>query len=74
MAAFHNVLPLLLEHTDKNLQPGMPLIIEQIKAKLLQGKLVKAGDRLILLSLAGVANRDSKRQLNSIHVVTMPGH
>lgn len=74
MAAFHNVLPLLLEHTDKNLQPGMPLIIEQIKAKLLQDKLVKAGDKLILLSLAGVANHDGKRQLNSIHVVTMPGH
>lgn len=69
MAAFHNVLPLLLqgEHPEGSDQAHQSY--EQISKQLLDKKLAKSGDRLIIL--AGISGKDNQWRLNEIQLITL---
>lgn len=69
MAAFHNVLPLLLTgpHPAKSNQAHRSY--DQISEQLLEKKLAKHGDRLIVL--AGINGKDNQWRLNEIQLITL---
>jgi pyruvate kinase len=69
MSAYNNVTPILLSSNENTASMTHPQIIEQIKSTLLTKKLATPGEKLILLT--GSSKHAGKRQLNSIHVITL---
>ena len=69
MAAYHNVYPLLLSNSESAADKKAAIPLELLKQKLLEQKLARRGDQLILL--AGAAGTNSKWSLNGIQTITV---
>jgi pyruvate kinase len=69
MAAYHNVYPLLLNNSESAAEKQAAISLELLKQKLLEEKLARHGDQLILL--AGAAGTNNKWSLNGIQTITV---
>jgi len=69
MAAYHNVYPLLLSNSESAAEKKAAIPLELLKQKLLEQKLARRGDQLILL--AGAAGTNNKWSLNGIQTITV---
>lgn len=69
MAAYHNVYPLLLSNSESAADKKAAIPLELLKQKLLEQKLARRGDQLILL--AGAAGTNNKWSLNGIQTITV---
>ncbi len=69
MAFFHNVLPIRLQKEQSVCHDDAEISLKLMKEELMKRKLVKKGDRLIVLS--GISSPDHTWSLDSINVVEL---